>query len=135
LQYQCDHITHYDDSATWSLQDAIATTFNKFLDKSQTINFWRCSIDLELNTWKNKLFSRPQYNKYIEQQQRLKMKQYATDDCIAVAELFLHMYPETTNHHQLHEVPQQTTTTTTSTNILIDFEDDLSNISEDELIE
>ncbi|CAF4730931.1 unnamed protein product, partial [Rotaria sp. Silwood2] len=22
LQYQCDHITHYDDSATWSLQDA-----------------------------------------------------------------------------------------------------------------
>ncbi|CAF4867128.1 unnamed protein product, partial [Rotaria sp. Silwood2] len=42
------------------------------------------------------------------------------------------MYPETTNHHQLHEVPQQTTTTTTSTNILIDFEDDLSNISEDE---
>ncbi|CAF4809753.1 unnamed protein product, partial [Rotaria sp. Silwood2] len=41
----------------------------------------------------------------------------------------------TTNHHQLHEVPQQTTTTTTSTNILIDFEDDLSNISEDELIE
>ncbi|CAF3287426.1 unnamed protein product [Rotaria sp. Silwood2] len=135
LQYQCDHITHYDDSATWSLQDAIATTFNKFLDKSQTINFWRCGIDLELNTWKNKLFSRPQYNKHIEQQQRLKMKQYATDDCIAVAELFLHMYPETTNHHQLHEVPQQTTTTTTSTNILIDFEDDLSNISEDELIE
>ncbi|CAF2987076.1 unnamed protein product, partial [Rotaria sp. Silwood2] len=134
LQYQCDHITHYDDSATWSLQDAITTTFNKFLDKSQTINFWQCGIDLELNTWKNNLFSRPQYNKHIEQQQRLKMKQYATDDCIAVAELFLHMYPGTTNHHQLHEVPQQTTTTA-STNILIDFEDDLSNISENELIE
>ncbi|CAF1561754.1 unnamed protein product, partial [Adineta ricciae] len=59
VQYKCDHITHYDYNATWSLQDAIATTFNKFLDKSQTINLWQCGIDLELDTWKNKLFSRP----------------------------------------------------------------------------
>ncbi|CAM4985780.1 unnamed protein product [Rotaria socialis] len=127
VQYKCDHITHYDYNATWSLQDAIATTFNKFLDKSQTINFWQCGIDLQLDTWKNKLFSRPQYNKHIEQQQRIKMKQYATDDCIAVAELFLCMYPETT-----------TTTTTTTTaaaarNVSINFEDYLSNISEDEI--
>ncbi|CAF4602727.1 unnamed protein product, partial [Rotaria socialis] len=142
VQYKCDHITHYDYNATCSLQDAIATTFNKFLDKSQTINFWQCGIDLELDTWKNKLFSRPQYIKHTEQQQRIKMKQYATDDSIAVAELFLSMYPEATNHHQLHDVSQHTTTktvtstttiTTASRNISIEFEDYLSNISEDEI--
>ncbi|CAF5194499.1 unnamed protein product, partial [Rotaria magnacalcarata] len=150
VQSKCDHITHYDYNATWSLQDAIATTFNKFLDKSQTINLWQCGIDLELDTWKNKFFSRPQYNKHIEQQQRIKMKQYATDDCIAVAELFLWMCPETTNHHQLHDVSQHastqtitltttTTTTTTTTKtirrIILDLCDDLSDISEDKLIQ
>ncbi|CAM4981339.1 unnamed protein product [Rotaria socialis] len=146
VQYKCDHITHYDYNATWSLQDAIATTFNKFLDKSQTINLWQCGIDLELDTWKNKLFSRPQYNKHIEQQQRIKMKQYAIDDCIAVAELFLYMCPATTNHHQLHDVSQHastktitltTTTTTTKTTrrTILDLCDDLSDISEDELIQ
>ncbi|CAF3316442.1 unnamed protein product [Rotaria socialis] len=143
VQYKCDHITHYDYNATWSLQDAIATTFNKFLDKSQTINSWQCGIDLQLDTWKNKFFSRPQYNKHIEQQQRIKMKQYAADDCVAVAELFLCMYPETTNQHQIHDISQHTTTktitttttttTTASRNILIDLEDYLSNISEDEI--
>ncbi|CAF3663639.1 unnamed protein product [Rotaria socialis] len=128
VQYKCDHITHYDYNATWSLQDAIATTFNKFLDKSQTINFWQCGIDLQLDTWKNKLFSRPQYNKHIEQQQRIKMKQYPTDDCIAVAELFLSMYPDTTK-------TITTTTTKTTRRTLLDLCDDLSDISEDELIQ
>ncbi|CAF4548655.1 unnamed protein product [Rotaria socialis] len=128
VQYKCDHITHYDYNATWSLQDAIETTFNKFLDKSQTINFWQCGIDLQLDTWKNKLFSRPQYNKHIEQQQRIKMKQYPTDDCIAVAELFLSMYSDTTK-------TITTTTTKTTRRTLLDLCDDLSDISEDELIQ
>ncbi|CAF4484502.1 unnamed protein product [Rotaria sp. Silwood2] len=68
------------------------------------------------------------------------MKQYAVDDCLAVAELYFHMHPETINNdQQLHEVPQTTTTihTTTAetTTIPIDFEDELSIISEDELLE
>ncbi|CAF2113682.1 unnamed protein product [Rotaria magnacalcarata] len=128
VQYKCDHITHSDYNATWSLQDAIATTFNKFLDKSQTINFWQCGIDWELDTWKNKLFSRQQYNKHIEQQQRIKMKQYATDDCIAVAELFLCMHPETTK-----TITLTTTTAAAARSMAINFEDSLSNISEDEI--
>ncbi|CAF1033099.1 unnamed protein product [Rotaria sordida] len=58
------------------------------------------------------------------------MKQYVINDCAAVAESFFHMYPEKTDNHQ---IPQ--TSPTTSTNIGMNLDDDLSNISEDELIE
>ena len=94
LQYQCDHLSHDDFNIKWSLQDAIASTLENFLDKSQTVNHWQCGIDLALETWKHKLLSRGQYNKHIEQEQRQKMKQYAIDDCLAVAALYFYMYPE-----------------------------------------
>ncbi|CAF4170871.1 unnamed protein product [Rotaria sordida] len=127
-----------------SLQKAIATTFSKFIDKSLTVNYWQCGLDLNLNTWKNKLFSRYEYNQQIEQQQRTAMKQYAINDCTAVAELFFHMYPLKANDFQIQSTPSlastQTTTiltppATTSTNISFNLDDDLSNISEDDLIE
>ncbi|CAF1085611.1 unnamed protein product [Rotaria sp. Silwood1] len=35
----------------------------KFLDKLETVNHWQCGLDLDLNTWKDKLLSRHQYNK------------------------------------------------------------------------
>ena len=157
LQYQCDHLSHDNFNIKWSLQDAIASTLENFLDKSQTVNHWQCGIDLALETWKDKLFSCGQYNKPIEQEQRQKMKQYAIDDCLAVAALYFYMYPEERNDKQVNETPQNTTaqtilemtptqtvpqlniTSTTpaakSTDALINIEDELSDISEDELIE
>ncbi|CAF5111057.1 unnamed protein product, partial [Rotaria sp. Silwood1] len=55
VQFNCDHSTHYDSNATWSLQDAIATALEKFLDKLETVNHWQCGLDLDLNTWKDKV--------------------------------------------------------------------------------
>ncbi|CAF1006356.1 unnamed protein product [Rotaria sp. Silwood1] len=121
---------HDNSNVTWSLQDAIATGFEKFLDKSQAVNHWQCGLDLDLNTGKNQLFSRRQYDKNTEQQQRLKMKQYAINDRAAIADLFFHMCPEKADNHQVLETP-----TTTSTNIIINFENELSDFSEDELIQ
>ncbi|CAF4527003.1 unnamed protein product [Rotaria sp. Silwood1] len=57
----------YNSNQPISLQNAIATTSGKFIDKSLTVNHWQCGLDLDLNTWKNQLFSRRQYNKNIEE--------------------------------------------------------------------
>jgi hypothetical protein len=111
-----------------SLQNAIAITFGKFLDKSLTVNYWKCGLDLNLNTWTRKLFSKKYYDEQQEKEQREKMKQYAINDCLALADLFFHMYPEKTNDHQTPPETPKTTTTIKITN-------DLSDISEDELIE
>lgn len=114
-----------------SLLDAIATTFNKFLDISTTVNYWKCDLDLNLNTWKNKLFSQKQYDKNIEQQERRKMLQYAVNDCLSVAELFFHMYPEEINNYQAQPEPIQPQLT--SSNIIPQNNNDLQDISDDEL--
>ncbi|CAF3876159.1 unnamed protein product [Rotaria sp. Silwood1] len=59
IQYDPNQEQEQEDSdLTWSLQEAAATTLNKFLDKSMTVNLWQCGLDLQLNTWKTKLFSR-----------------------------------------------------------------------------
>ena len=84
----------------WSLQDAIAKIFNKFLDKTETQNYWQCGLDLNLGTWKEKLFSKDQYNQQTEQQQRLNMLEYAVHDCTALPELYFHMYPGKINYYQ-----------------------------------
>jgi hypothetical protein len=145
----------YNSNQPISLQDAIATTFGKFIDKSLTVNYWQCGIDLNLNTWRNKLFSRPKYDRQTEQQQREAMKQYAINDCTSVAELYFHMYPSKANDHKKPETSTTASTnilinlandhykpetptptpTTASTNKLINLANDLSDISEDELIE
>jgi len=110
-----------------SLQNAIATTFKKFLDKSLTYNYWKCGLDPYLKTWKTKLFNKKFHDEQLEKSQRQLMIQYAIHDCTAVTELFFHMYPEKINDHQ---TPPETPRTTT-----IEFNNDLSDISEDELIE
>ncbi|CAF1309482.1 unnamed protein product [Rotaria sordida] len=51
----------YNSNQPISLQNAIATAFGKFIDKSLAVNHWQCGLDLALNTWKNQLFSRRQY--------------------------------------------------------------------------
>ena len=38
-------------NALWSLQKAMQYVFHEVLDKSLTINFWSCGLDLSLNTW------------------------------------------------------------------------------------
>ena len=111
-----------------ALQNAVATTFKKFLDKSLTYNYWKCGLDVQLNTWKTQLFNKKYYDERLEKRQRQLMIQYAVHDCTSVAELFFHMYPEKTNDYQ---TPPETPRTTTT----IKFNNDLSDISEDELIE
>ncbi|CAF1292945.1 unnamed protein product, partial [Rotaria sp. Silwood1] len=133
--------TTYDDATVWSLQNAIEVIFKKFLDKSLTVNWWQCGLDLKLNTWKNQLFSRHNYNEQKEKQERLKMVQYATNDCTSEAELYFHMYPGKSNDQQTPQTPPATTQTITlpaptitSTNITKNFLYELSDIMEDELI-
>ncbi|CAF4940474.1 unnamed protein product, partial [Rotaria socialis] len=75
------------------------------------------------------LFSKHHYDKTTEQRRRLSMIQYATHDCAAVAELYFHKYPEKVNEHH---TPKQTTT---STNIIKHLDDDLSEVSDDEIIQ
>ena len=68
---ELNETTYSGTLVVWSLQDAIATTFNKFLDKSLTVNWWQCGLDDKLNTWTNEIFSRYDYNEQVEKQQRL----------------------------------------------------------------
>ncbi|CAF1484241.1 unnamed protein product [Adineta steineri] len=104
-----------------SLQDAVATTFNKYLDKSLTLNYWKCGIDLKLNTWRTRLFSRNRYDEHIEKEERNEMAKYAINDCTSVAELFIHMYPEKFNNYSIPPAKN--------------YINDLSDISDDEPIE
>ena len=82
-----------DMNTDWSLQEATKEALGRFLDKSLTVNHWKCGLDLNLGKWKIKLFSRRQYNVQEEKQQRINMKQYAIDDCAVVTEIYFHMYP------------------------------------------
>ena len=77
----------------WSLQSTVATTLQSFLDKAETVNHWGCGLDRSLNTWQRKLFSRRYYDAAHEQQQRIKMINYAVHDCTSVSELYFKIYP------------------------------------------
>ncbi|CAF4180023.1 unnamed protein product, partial [Rotaria magnacalcarata] len=57
------------------------------------------------------------------------MIQYSAHDCAAVAELYFHKYPEKVNEHL---IPKQTTI---STNIIKHLDDELSEVSDDEIIQ
>jgi hypothetical protein len=114
----------------WSLQKAVGETLGKFMDKTLTVNYWQCGLDWSLNTWKDWLFSQHRYDEQTEKQQRLKMKQYAINDCTAVAELFFYMYPDKMNDYREPDPP-----TTTSTITMINPQNELSDISDDELPE
>ena len=74
-----------------SLQDAVASTFKSFLDKSETINRWRCGLDLALNTWKTRWFTKHGYSQGEEKEKRSRMRDYAVNDCLAVTRLYFHM--------------------------------------------
>jgi len=93
------------------LQTAVAENFNKFLDKSYTKNDWNCGLDLNLDTWRRKRFSKDIYDEYKEKQQRKEMVQYAVNDCASVAELYFEKYPEAINDYL---TPPETPTTTSA---------------------
>ena len=109
-----DHSIKKKSSTEWSLQEAVAKIFNKFLDKTETKNYWQCGIDLHLGTWKQKLFSKKQYDKELEQDQRLKMTKYAVHDCTVLPELYFHIYPEKASIYQEATTASSTTRTSTS---------------------
>ena len=124
----CGHKSHYDKQATWSLQDAVEWTMHLFLDKSETVNKWSCGLDLNLNTWRKRIFSKHEYNQIEEKTKRLSMLNYAINDCLAVAELYFNVYPLGENTSQ-YETPPPTTTTRT----IYIYDDELSDITDDEI--
>jgi hypothetical protein len=142
---KCGHHTHFNPSGKWSLQDAVGSALKQFLDKSETINLWQCGLDLQLDTWKNKLFNRYHYDRQREQNQRLKMIEYAKNDCISVTSIYFHMYPhgKNINNIHIHETPiirtiindHYETPETTSRKTIMDWENELSDVSEDDLIQ
>jgi hypothetical protein len=130
---KCGHHTHADRNGKWSLQDAIETEFHQFVDKSYTVNRWECGLDLRLNTWQQKWFSRRHYDAQIEKNERLNMIKYAQDDCTTVTELYFRMYPngKCYKNNYIYETPRSIT-------IINDkekFDDEMSDISDEELPE
>ncbi|CAF1363535.1 unnamed protein product, partial [Didymodactylos carnosus] len=70
----------------WSLQRAIATKFELFVDKALTISRWNCSLDKRLDTWLN-----PQlHGQYLEENSETQLSlrrnsaNYGLIDCHAV---------------------------------------------------
>jgi hypothetical protein len=129
--------SHKKQQIIWSLQSAVATALNKFLDKSETLNEWKCGLDLELETWRSRLFSKKQYDMQVEKQQRIKMINYAVHDCTSVTELYFTMYPERASRNISDE---NTTTLTitietpkTSSTSMNNRQLDLSDVSDEEI--
>jgi hypothetical protein len=122
----CGHKSHYDANATWSLQDAIGWTTHQFLDKSETINKWSCGLDVNLNTWRRRILSKYEYNPTEEKRRRSSMLNYASNDCLAVTELYFIIYP--LGEDTQYETPPPTTTRTIEI-----YNDELSDISDDEI--
>jgi len=86
----CSHRPYKNTSDTWSLQLAISTIFNQFLDKSITRNNWSQALDIRL--YQNIQIGVPNYNVKScltdEQEQiRLKLVKYIIDDCLALTKL------------------------------------------------
>ena len=68
--------------AIWSLQKAVQYTFDQALDKSVTLNFWSCELDLSLNTW----------NTGQDKITRQVLIDYAMNDVFTATNLFFHLY-------------------------------------------
>ena len=116
--------TRSDDHSsvgTWSLQDAIASTLSLFLDKTETLNRWKCGLDPILNTWQQQRFNRHRVDEEYERTKRARMTTYAINDCVAVTALYFHIHP--TRSDELHNEKMRA----------MEFDYQLSDISDDEL--
>ncbi|CAF1378627.1 unnamed protein product [Rotaria sordida] len=66
----------------WSLQDAIAYIFYKYLSKRETLRSWSIGLDKRL----------PSRNKNYSLNYRKRLIQYASYDCLSLLEIILFMY-------------------------------------------
>ena len=76
----CLHRPVKEKNNAWSLQKAIAYTFNQFLDKSRTKSAWSRSLDIK-NIPRHSVVNRDR-EKALEQ-----LVLYAVNDCLAVTKL------------------------------------------------
>ncbi|CAF4598428.1 unnamed protein product, partial [Didymodactylos carnosus] len=79
----------------YSLQFAIKTVFNEYLNKQMTLAEWACGIDLNLDTFIPKQFVGQQRTLCIQEEKRIRslLKEYAMNDCFAVTKLIHRIMP------------------------------------------
>ncbi|CAF5032589.1 unnamed protein product, partial [Rotaria sp. Silwood1] len=77
----------------WSLQDAIAYLFYKYLSKRDTLRSWSIGLDKRLSS-RNKNYS---FN------YRKRLIQYASYDCLSLMEIILFMHANYLSHLQDHD--------------------------------
>jgi hypothetical protein len=68
-------------NSIWSLQKAVEFVFHLALDKSLTLNFWSCGLDLSLHTWRTTQ----------HQHTRQSLLLYAMNDLFASTNLYFHL--------------------------------------------
>ncbi|CAF0800758.1 unnamed protein product [Adineta steineri] len=90
------HRPYKNPGDAWSLQMAISTIYKQFLDKSWTRSNWGQGLDIRL--YLNLEFNAINYNVKSsltdeEEQTRLKLVNYAIDDCLAVTKLAFQIGP------------------------------------------
>ncbi|CAF1484883.1 unnamed protein product [Adineta steineri] len=86
----CIYRPYKNPDNSWSLQMAISTIYNQFLDKSWTRSNWGQGLDIRL--YLNLKFNTLNYNvksSLTSEQERIQLKlvNYAIDDCFAVTKL------------------------------------------------
>ncbi|UJR29608.1 hypothetical protein I4U23_017156 [Adineta vaga] len=74
----CSHRPYKQQNNPWALQRAVANVLEEFLDKSLTVSNWGIGLDIRL--MKSSLTEK-------ENQERLKLINYATNDCFATTKL------------------------------------------------
>ena len=129
----CGHLSHYDPSARWSLQDALSSSTNQFLDKKETIDKWSCGLDLDLGTWRRRTFTKYGYDQAEEKRKRSSLVNYAVNDCLALTELFFIMYPSGRTIHRDETTMSRSTTRRITRMMELYDDDELSDISDDEI--
>lgn len=74
-------------NSIWSLQKAIKFVFNQALDKSMTMNFWSCGLDINLKTWRTPKDKHTRYS----------LIDYAINDVVATTKLYFHIQDNPTS--------------------------------------
>lgn len=96
-----------------SLQNAVALSLNLFLDKAETPSRWGCGVDISLDTWKRRHVNQYRHDELEEKQKRIRMRDYAVNDCLAVTRLYFHMdsgNSDTTDSQRTQAMDRLTTT-------------------------
>ena len=81
----------------WSLQDAIAYVFYKYLSKRETLRSWSIGLDKRL----------PSRNKNYSSSYRKRLIQYASYDCLSLMELIMFMHEHHSCRHSVNDLSIQ----------------------------